>query len=76
MTFSDCTRVAFGALVRYPLRTGMMLLATAIGVAAVLVLTALGEAARRFVVDEFQSLGTHLLVVLPGKVRPPAWGLA
>jgi len=74
MTFSDCTRVAFGALVRYPLRTGMMLLATAIGVAAVLVLTALGEAARRFVVDEFQSLGTHLLVVLPGKVETTGMG--
>lgn len=74
MTFTDCTRVAFGALVRYPLRTAMMLLATAIGVAAVLVLTALGEAARRFVVEEFQSLGTHLLVVLPGKIETTGMG--
>jgi putative ABC transport system permease protein len=74
MTFSDCTRVSFGALVRYPLRTGMMLLATAIGVAAVLVLTALGEGARRFVATEFQSLGTHLLVVLPGKIETTGMG--
>ncbi len=74
MTFADCTRVAYGALVRYPLRTGMMLLATAIGVAAVLVLTSLGEAARRFVVEEFQSLGTNLLVVLPGKVETSGMG--
>jgi putative ABC transport system permease protein len=74
MTFVDCTRLAAGALVRYPLRTAMMLLATAIGVAAVLVLTALGEAARRFVVEEFQSLGTHLLIVLPGKVETTGMG--
>ncbi len=74
MTFTDCTRVAFGALVRYPLRTAMMLLASAIGVAAVLVLTSLGEAARRFVTEEFRALGTNLVVVLPGKVETSGMG--
>jgi putative ABC transport system permease protein len=51
-----------------------MLLATAIGVAAVLVLTSLGEGARRFVAGEFQSLGTNLLIVLPGKVETTGMG--
>ncbi|GMW06042.1 MAG: ABC transporter permease [Gammaproteobacteria bacterium] len=74
MTFVDCTRVAASALLRYPLRTAMMLLATAIGVSAVLMLTSLGEAARRFVAGEFQSLGTHLLVVLPGKIETSGMG--
>ncbi len=74
MTFADCTRVAASALLRYPLRTAMMLLATAIGVSAVLMLTSLGEAARRFVAGEFQSLGTHLLVVLPGKIETSGMG--
>jgi putative ABC transport system permease protein len=74
MTFGDCNALAFGALMRYPLRTAMLLLATAIGVAAVLVLTSLGEAARRFVTDEFQSLGTDLLVVLPGKIETSGMG--
>lgn len=67
MRFIDRNRVALGALARAPLRTAMMLLATAIGVAAVVTLTALGEAARRYVTDEFRSLGTHLLVVIPGR---------
>jgi putative ABC transport system permease protein len=40
----------------------------------VLVLTALGEGARRFVATEFQSLGTHLLVVLPGKIETTGMG--
>ncbi len=74
MTFVDCTRVAASALLRYPLRTAMMLLATAIGVSAVLMLTSLGEAARRFVAGEFQSLGTHLLIVLPGKIETSGMG--
>jgi len=67
MRVLDCNKMAGGALVRYPGRTFMMLLATAIGVSAVLVLTSLGEAARRFVTAEFQSLGTHLVIVIPGR---------
>jgi putative ABC transport system permease protein len=38
-----------------------------IGVAAVVVLTALGDGARRYVVDQFSSLGTNLVIVLPGR---------
>jgi putative ABC transport system permease protein len=48
-------------------RTMLMLLAMSIGVAAVVLLTALGEGARLFVVNEFASLGTNLLIVLPGR---------
>ncbi len=61
--------VAFGwrALRGHRLRTGLMLLAMAIGVAAVGVLTSLGEGARGFVVNEFASLGTNLLIVIPGR---------
>ena len=46
MRFLDCNRMAGASLTRAPGRTFMMLLATAIGVAAVLVLTSLGEAAH------------------------------
>jgi putative ABC transport system permease protein len=44
-----------------------MILAMAIGVASVILLTALGEGARRYVTNEFTSLGTYLLIVLPGR---------
>jgi putative ABC transport system permease protein len=49
------------------MRTAMLLLAISIGVSAVVVLTSLGEAARRYVTGEFSSLGTHLIIVLPGR---------
>jgi putative ABC transport system permease protein len=69
MRFLDCNQIALGAILRYPLRTGMMLLATAMGVGAVVVLTSLGESARDYVSGQFQSLGTRLIIVLPGKTE-------
>jgi ABC-type antimicrobial peptide transport system permease subunit len=39
----------------------------AIGVAAVVVLTALGDGARRYVLNEFSSIGSNLVIVLPGR---------
>ena len=63
----DHLRFAYSALHGYRLRTALMLLAMAIGVAAVVLLTALGEGARRYVTGEFASLGTHLIIVIPGR---------
>ncbi len=63
----DVLRFAWGSLSRYRLRTTLMLLAMGIGVAAIVLLTSLGEAARRYVTGEFASLGTHLVIVLPGR---------
>ena len=65
----DVAAFARGALRGYRLRTLLMLVAMGIGVAAVVVLTALGEGARRYVADSFASLGTHLLIVLPGRAE-------
>lgn len=75
----DVGRFCLRSLSGYPLRTGLMLLAMAIGVAAVVVLTALGEGARIYVSGQFASLGTHLLIVLPGRSEtvggpPPMMG--
>ncbi|MDH5258164.1 MAG: ABC transporter permease [Gammaproteobacteria bacterium] len=51
------------------LRTALMLLAMAVGVASVIVLTALGEGARNYVSDQFSSMGTNLLIVIPGRTE-------
>jgi putative ABC transport system permease protein len=67
MRVLDCNRLALGAVLRSPMRTAMMLLATSIGVGSVLLLTSLGESARNYVTGEFQSLGTRLVIVFPGK---------
>lgn len=63
----DILRFATRAVTAYPLRTALMLLAMSIGVAAVVVLTALGDGARNYVINEFNALGSNLLIVLPGR---------
>lgn len=75
----DLFLFAFTSVRRYPLRTSLLLLAVIIGVVAVILLTALGEGARRYVTGQFSSLGSNLLIVLPGRNettggRPPVLG--
>ena len=63
----DVLASAAGAAAGNPLRTSLLMLAMAIGVAAVVVLTALGDGARRYVIREFTALGSNLVIVLPGR---------
>lgn len=67
MTAVDSLRFALRAVTGFRLRSALTLLAMAIGVASVVVLTALGDGARRYVVGEFTQLGTHLLIVFAGR---------
>ena len=67
MRMRDILGFAGGAATGYPLRTALMVLAMSIGVAAVVVLTALGDGARRYVVQEFSAIGSNLVIVLPGR---------
>jgi len=67
VTSRDLFRFSFLSIERSPARTALMLLAMAIAVTSVIMLTGLGEAARRYVVKEFVVLGTNLVFVLPGK---------
>ncbi len=61
-------------------RTALMLLAVSIGVASVVLLVSLGESARKYVGDQFSSMGSNLLIVLPGRSEtvggpPPLLGI-
>ena len=67
MRLNDLLRFARDAATGSLTRTALLVLAMTIGVAAVVVLTALGDGARRYVVNEFSSLGTNLVIVLPGR---------
>ncbi|MCU0303782.1 MAG: ABC transporter permease [Thermoanaerobaculales bacterium] len=69
MGFVELVRFAIGALRGHRLRTALSVAGVAVGIAAVVSLTALGEGARQYVVQEFSSLGTNLLIVIPGRVE-------
>ena len=69
MRTSDLLGFALGAARGNRVRTVLLMLAMAIGVAAVVTLTALGDGARRYVVREFSAIGSNLVIVLPGRTE-------
>ena len=79
MTISDTFQQAFLSIRSQILRAALIVLAMSIGIASVTILTTLGESARSYIVNEFQSLGTNLVIVLPGRTettggQPPLFG--
>ncbi len=62
----DVGRFALRSLTAYRSRTMLIVLAMSIGVGAVVVLTSLGEGARAYVRNQFASLGTNLIAIIPG----------
>lgn len=79
MRLDDIMRFSTRSLRAYPSRTALILLAMAIGITSVILLTSLGEGARQYVVGQFKGLGSNLLFVLPGKSEttggmPPMMG--
>ena len=79
MLIQDILFQAGKAIKTQPLRAALIVFAMSIGVASVNILTALGDSARNYVINEFESLGTHLVIVLPGRTEttgghPPIFG--
>lgn len=67
MKILDTLRYASTAAIGIPLRTSLLILAMSIGVASVVILTALGDGARQYVIREFSAIGSNLVIVLPGR---------
>jgi putative ABC transport system permease protein len=63
----DTIQFGLGSLGSNRVRTALMLLAMSIGVAAVVMLTGIGNGARLYIVDQFAALGTNLVIVIPGR---------
>ena len=67
MNRRDFATLAFGALLAHRLRSVLTLLGIAVGIAAVVLLTSIGEGVHRFVLSEFTQFGTRLVGVTPGR---------
>jgi putative ABC transport system permease protein len=68
MAPQDFIRLTFGALTAHRMRTILAALGIAVGIASVILLTSIGQGLHDFVLSEFSSFGTNLLIVTPGKV--------
>lgn len=79
MLLMDTFHHALTSITSQWLRTVLIILAMSIGVTSVTVLIALSESARTYIINEFEALGTHLVIVLPGRTEttggpPPLFG--
>ncbi len=63
MTYSDALRSALEALRANVMRSALTMLGIVIGVAAVILVVAIGSGAREVVVQQIRSLGSNLLVI-------------
>ena len=67
MRTGDLIGFATGAVRAHRQRSLLTIVGIAVGIATVVLLTALGEGVRQFVLGEFTQFGTNLLGVFPGK---------
>jgi len=65
----DAARFTFVSLVSHRLRSFLTALGIAIGIAAVILLTSIGEGLHRFVIAEFSQFGTNIISVTPGRIQ-------
>ena len=68
MKTGDILGLSFEALHAHRLRYGLSALAIAVGVAAVVLLSSIGEGVRRYALEQFSMFGTRIIGVHPGKV--------
>ena len=69
MQVADFIRFTYGSLRSHRLRTFLTALGIAVGIAAVILLTSIGEGLHRFVIAEFTQFGTNIISVAPGRIQ-------
>jgi putative ABC transport system permease protein len=67
MRLEDLLRMSSQALTAHRLRSFLTLLGIAVGIAAVILLTSLGQSMHRYVTNEFTKFGTNIIKIAPGR---------
>ncbi len=71
MTFSDLYHETSSALRANKVRSGLTMLGIVIGIGSVIALTAIGEGAQSSIQSSIQSIGSNLIIIMPGATRTP-----
>ena len=69
MLFADMIRLTTSSFLTYRMRSFLTGLGIAIGIAAVILLTSIGEGLHQFVLAEFSQFGTNIIIIQPGKTQ-------
>lgn len=63
----DLLKLTGSSILAHRLRSGLTALGIAVGIAAVVLLTSIGEGIHHFVLSEFSQFGTNLIGINPGR---------
>jgi putative ABC transport system permease protein len=69
MTTIDLWEETYGAVTVNKVRSGLTMLGIVIGIASVIALTAVGQGAQGSIQSSIQSIGSNLIIVMPGAQR-------
>ena len=69
MIATDALHYAWRSISAQRTRSLLTLAGIAVGIAAVILLTSIGEGIHRFVLGEFTQFGTNVITAVPGKTR-------
>lgn len=69
MSIWDTLRISLRALLKNKMRAGLTVLGVVIGIAAVTTMVSIGQSASALVQNQFEALGTNVIVVLPESQR-------
>jgi putative ABC transport system permease protein len=67
MSLTDFIQLALRSLIAHRLRSFLTLLGIGVGIAAVILLTSIGEGLHQFVLKEFTQFGTNIIEITPGR---------
>ena len=69
MIARDFIAFTLASLRAHRMRTALTALGIAVGIAAVILLTSIGEGLHRFIIAEFTQFGTNIIGVAPGRIQ-------
>ena len=69
MELSGYLELGIGAVRSHRLRSMLSVLGIAIGIAAVILMTSIGEGTRRYMLGQFTQFGTNIIAINPGKIE-------
>jgi len=73
---ADLSRFTLRTLATERLRSMLTILAIAVGIAAVVMLTGLGAGLQRYLIEQFTQFGTHLIAIVPGKANTTGFSIS
>ncbi len=73
MHFTDLIRETYTALSANKVRSGLTILGIVIGISSVIAMVSIGQGAQQTIQANIQSIGSNLVMVMPGQQRGPGF---